>query len=215
MTSGDDVLPPPMLPASAKSVSARGQGGARVVCFAHVAIDTTVQVVWRRSMRTLLKSVILAMHLLLAETALGVAEGDFAPDFVLPVLGGESTRSLSASHGRVRYIDFWASWCPPCRVSVPEIVALQEELGGSRFEVIAINVDERIDDALNFLERYPVNYDVLSDPRGDTASAYALRGMPTSFVVDPQGRVTLVHVGFRPGDMKAIRAHIVELLDRL
>ena len=160
------------------------------------------------------KAFVLALSLLLANPALGVAEGDMAPGFELPVLGGETTRSLSASHGKVRYIDFWASWCPPCRVSVPEIVALQRDLGGSRFEVIAINVDERLDDALRFLEHYPMNYDVLSDPQGATAAAWALPGMPTSFVVDPEGRVTLVHVGFRPGDMEDIRAHIVELLER-
>ena len=161
-----------------------------------------------------IKSCLLALGLLLAQPASGVTEGDIAPDFNLPVLGGETTRSLSASHGKVRYIDFWASWCPPCRVSVPEIVALQEALGGPRFEVIAINVDERVDDALRFVEHYPVNYVVLSDPTGRTASDYALPGMPTSFVLDPQGRVTLVHVGFRPGDMEAIRAHIDALLGR-
>ena len=165
-------------------------------------------------MRAAPKAFVLALSLLLANPAFGVAEGDMAPGFELPVLGGETTKSLSASHGKVRYIDFWASWCPPCRVSVPEIVALQRDLGGSRFEVIAINVDERIDDALRFLEHYPMNYDVLSDPRGATAAAWALPGMPTSFVVDPDGRVTLVHVGFRPGDMEDIRAHIVELLER-
>ena len=165
-------------------------------------------------MRAAPKALLLALGLTLAGTASGVTEGDMAPEFVLPVLGGERTRSLSESHGRVRYVDFWASWCPPCRVSVPEIVALQTELGGDDFEVIAINVDERVDDALRFLERYPMNYDVLSDPRGATAAAWALPGMPTSFVVDPKGRVTLVHVGFRPGDMEAIRAHIVELLGR-
>ena len=165
-------------------------------------------------MRAAPKAFVLALSLLLASPAFGVAEGDIAPGFELPVLGGETTKSLSASHGKVRYIDFWASWCPPCRVSVPEIVALQRDLGGSRFEVIAINVDERIDDALKFLEHYPMNYDVLSDPQGATAAAYALPGMPTSFVIDPEGRVTLVHVGFRRGDMQAIRAHIVELLER-
>ena len=165
-------------------------------------------------MRAAPKAFVLALSLLLANPAFGVAEGDMAPGFELPVLGGETTKSLSASHGKVRYIDFWASWCPPCRVSVPEIVALQRDLGGSRFEVIAINVDERLDDALRFLEHYPMNYDVLSDPKGATAAAWALPGMPTSFVVDPDGRVTLVHVGFRPGDMEDIRAHIVELLER-
>ena len=145
-------------------------------------------------------------------TALGVTEGDAAPDFTLPVLGGESAKSLSDSHGKVRYIDFWASWCAPCRVSIPEIVALQEELGGNHFEVIGINVDERVDDALDFLDRLSMNYENFSDPDGSTAEAYALRTMPMSFVIDPEGRVTLVHEGFRRGDMEAIRAHIVELL---
>ena len=160
------------------------------------------------------RSLILTLLLLSGGTALAVSRGDLAPDFLLPVLGGESARSLAASHGKVRYLDFWASWCPPCRVSLPDIVALQEELGGDLFEVIAINVDERPDDALRFLRRYPVNYDCLSDPRGATAKAYALPGMPTSFVLDPEGRVTLVHVGFKRGDMAKIRAHILELLRR-
>ena len=157
---------------------------------------------------------LLALNLLVAHAAPAVGEGDMAPDFVLPVLGGDSTRSLSDSHGKVRYIDFWASWCPPCRVSIPEIVALHEALGGGRFEVIAISVDERTDDAIEFLKHYPVRYVVLSDSNGETARAYALPGMPTSFVVDPEGRVTLVHVGFRRGDIAPIRTHILELLDR-
>ena len=168
----------------------------------------------RRSKHAVPKRFVLALSLLLAGTAWGVTEGDMAPGFVLPVLGGETTQSLSASHGKVRYIDFWASWCPPCRVSVPAIVALQRKLGGDRFEVIAINVDERLEDAVRFMEHHPMNYVVLSDPSGATAGAWALPGMPTSFVVDPEGRVTLVHVGFRPGDMEAIRAHIVGLLER-
>ena len=164
-------------------------------------------------MRTRLNT--LALTLLFFQPAFGVTEGDAAPDFTLPVLGSESTGSLSATHGKVRYIDFWASWCAPCRVSIPQIVALQEELGRNRFEVIGINVDERVDDALDFLDRVPVNYKNFSDPDGSTAEAYALRTMPTSFVVDPDGRVTLVHEGFRRGDMETIRAHIVELLGRL
>ena len=162
-----------------------------------------------------LKSSILALNLLFATAVSGVEAGDMAPDFMLPVLGGDSTQSLSTSHGKVRYIDFWASWCAPCRVSIPQIIALQEELGGPRFEVIAINVDERLDDALDFLRRYPMNYVNLSDPQGRTAEAYALRSMPMSFVINSEGRVTLAHVGFKRGDMKALRAHIVNLLNQL
>ena len=138
-----------------------------------------------------------------------------APDFLLPVLGDESTQSLSASHGKVRYIDFWASWCAPCRVSIPQIIALQEELGGDDFEVIAINVDERVEDALDFLELYSFNYVNLSSPDGHVAETYSLKAMPMSFVLDSEGRVTLAHAGFRRGDMETIRAHILELLDAL
>ena len=163
-------------------------------------------------MRTIFTSCLLALIVLVAKPAFAVGEGDVAPDFSLPVLGEESMWSLSDNQGKVRYLDFWASWCPPCRVSIPEIIALQEELGGSRFEVVGINVDERLDDAMRFLSRFPVNYKNLSDPKGKTAETYALLGMPTSFVVDPEGRVTLVHVGFKRGDMKAIRFHILELL---
>ena len=157
-------------------------------------------------------SCLLALSVLVAGPAFAVGEGDAAPDFSLPVLGSDSMRSLSDSHGKVRYLDFWASWCPPCRVSIPEIVSLQDELGGSRFEVIGINVDERPADAVRFMRRYPMSYENLSDPSGKTAEAYALLGMPSSFVIDPGGHVTMVHVGFRPGDMKAIRDHILQLL---
>ena len=163
-------------------------------------------------MRSELKLLVFALNLLFAHTAFAVSEGELAPHFSLPVLGGDSMRSLSESHGKVRYIDFWASWCAPCRVSIPQIVALQEELGGNLFEVIAINVDEQVDDAVDFLKYYPVNYENLSDPTGTIAEAYALRGMPMSFVINPEGRVTLVHKGFKRGDMQAIRVHIVELL---
>ena len=163
-------------------------------------------------MRALLLSLILSLSILITNAASGVSEGDLAPDFTLPILGGEERKSLSASHGMVRYLDFWASWCIACRVSIPEMIVLQQELGGKHFKVIAISVDEWIDDATSFLNRYSVNYDNLSDPQGEIAEAYGLQAMPASFVIDPEGRVTLVHLGFKPGDMKAIRAHIVELL---
>ena len=163
-------------------------------------------------MRARFSTPVVALSLLFFHTALGVTKGDVAPDFTLAALGSESTGSLSATHGKIRYIDFWASWCAPCRVSIPDIVALQEELGGDRFEVIGVNVDERVEDALDFLDRFPVNYANFSDPHGATAEAYALRTMPMSFVIDPRGRITLVHEGFKRGDMETIRAHIVELL---
>ena len=162
-----------------------------------------------------MKTSTLLPGLLIASTVFGAEEGEIAPDFMLPILGTESMQSLSATHGKFRYIDFWASWCAPCRVSIPRIIALQEELGGEHFEVIAVNVDERVEDALDFLGLYPFNYVNLSDPEGRVAETYELKAMPMSFVVDPEGRVTLAHTGFRRGDMDTIRAHILELLGGL
>ena len=146
------------------------------------------------------------------DAASAVSEGDLAPDFTLPTLNGQESKSLSASQGKIRYLDFWASWCIACRVSIPDMIILQQELGKERFKVIAISVDEWIDDATKFLSRYSMNYDNLSDPQGEIAEAYGLLAMPTSFVIDPEGWITLVHQGFKPGDMTAIRAHIDELL---
>ena len=164
-------------------------------------------------MQTAGAGVVLALAMLATGPALAVSEGETAPEFSLPTLGGGPTRSLADSHGKVRYLDFWASWCAPCRVSIPAMVDLQAELGGEDFEILAVNVDKRPEDALRFLERYPVNYANLSDPVGAVAATYALPGMPTSFVVDRDGRITLMHAGFRRGDMEAIRAHILKLLD--
>lgn len=165
-------------------------------------------------MRNATKSLILALALLLAEAAGAVDEGEMAPDFSLPMLADNAALSLSDTHGKVRYIDFWASWCAPCRVAIPQIVALQEELGGQAFEVIGINIDEHVEDALDFAEHYTMNYVNLSDPEGEVAARYELLAVPMSFVVDAEGRVTLVHAGFRRGDMESIRAHILELLER-
>ena len=156
---------------------------------------------------------VLALALLASGPAQAVSEGEIAPGFSLPTLGDGPERSLAESHGKVRYLDFWASWCAPCRVSIPAMVDLQTELGGKDFEVLAINVDKQPEDALRFLGRYPVNYVNLSDPQGVVAAAYALPGMPTSFVIDRDGRITLMHAGFRRGDMEAIRGHILKLLD--
>ena len=165
-------------------------------------------------MRAMLFSLALSLTILFSSAASAISEGDLAPDFTLPILGGEGTKSLSEGYGKVRYLDFWASWCLACRVSIPEMIVLQQELGEKEFEVIAISVDEWIDDANRFLSRYSINYDNLSDPQGKIAEAYGLLAMPTSFVIDPEGRITLVHQGFKAGDMMTIRAHIVELLAR-
>jgi len=154
----------------------------------------------------------IAVLIMLLASALGhaAAEGDAAPLFTLPSLDDSEVYSLAP--GKVIYLDFWASWCAPCRVSFPEVIALQNEMGSDRFEVIAVTVDENRAAAIRFLRHYDVPYQILSDTDGVVAGQYALPGMPTSFVIDQKGSISLRHSGFKPGDMSSIRLRIQELL---
>ena len=158
-----------------------------------------------------MRSIVMLIMLLASALSHAAAEGDTAPLFTLPSLDKSGTYSLTS--GKVIYLDFWASWCAPCRVSFPEIIALQNDLGSDRFEVIAVTVDENPTAAVKFLRRYNVPYRILTDPDGMVAGQYALPGMPTSFVIDQTGSISLRQTGFKPGDMTSIRQRIQKLLE--
>lgn len=129
-----------------------------------------------------------------------------APDFTLPKLGqtdaSEAVR-LSDYRGQYVLLDFWASWCGPCRQSFPVFDAMRERLqarlGPDRFEILAVNVDVTAAEALTFLEQYPVRFPILREETGATQQAYQLIAMPSSFLIDPQGRLLMAHHGFSPG----------------
>lgn len=120
--------------------------------------------------------------------------------------------SLEALGGKVVYVDFWASWCGPCRISFPVLEQLQSELGPDGFEVLAINVDEVESDARQFLSDVPVSYLVVRDADGATPRAFGVMGMPTGYLIDRQGIVREIHQGFRKSDGEQLRNSIVELL---
>ncbi|MBT3425916.1 MAG: TlpA family protein disulfide reductase [Gammaproteobacteria bacterium] len=144
---------------------------------------------------------------------LALNEGSLAPDFSLPIFDQTAVMESSDYLGKVVYLDFWASWCGPCQISVPKLIELQADLNSDEFEVVAINVDEEADRARRFLGRFDINYTVLADPAGNVASRYELKGMPTAFIIDQEGRIMKIHTGFRQGDMKEIRLKINELLN--
>lgn len=141
--------------------------------------------------------------------------GHPAPSVQLPVLRNAETPllSLSALRGKVIYLDFWASWCGPCRISFPLLEELREEFHPMGFEVLAINLDEFEQDAVEFIERHPVGYPVIRDASGDLARRYGILGMPTGFLLDRHGVVRHVHQGFRRSDIEFLRKHVVELLE--
>jgi len=159
----------------------------------------------------------LGLAALLLALAAGGAEaverGDPAPGFSLPALQGSGSVSLAAHRGKLVYLDFWASWCPPCLSSLPQLEALRRELPADRVQIVAVNLDKEPAKARQFLAQHPIGYPSGSDPQGRTPESYGLETMPTSYLIDSQGVVRYVHEGFRKGDIDEIRSRIQALLE--
>ena len=115
--------------------------------------------------------------------------------------------------GRVVFLDFWASWCLPCLVSLPAYQQMHEANGSQAWIIIAINVDAETEDGLEFLEDTPVSYPTLADADGDIGIPYGIRSLPVSFLIDQQGRIVKRYRGFEPGDEQQVWRDIQELLD--
>ena len=104
---------------------------------------------------------------------------------------------LIASHkGKVIYLDFWASWCGPCRKSFPWMNNMQEKYFKQGLVIISVNVDNNKALAEEFLAEVPANFNVFYDPKGKVARKFKLKGMPSSYIIDRSGKIVSAHVGF-------------------
>jgi cytochrome c biogenesis protein CcmG/thiol:disulfide interchange protein DsbE len=119
---------------------------------------------------------------------------------------------LGAYHGKVVYLDFWASWCKPCKQSFPWMRDMQARFGSRGLEIVAVSVDSRPEAAEAFLEQNPATFRILHDPEGKMAEAYRIEAMPTAFLYDRGGRQRAVHLGFRRSEAEAWEAEILSLL---
>ncbi len=154
-----------------------------------------------------------AISLSASLSAFAVEEGDSAPDFSLPsIVAGQPAISMSELKGKTVYVDFWASWCAPCLKSLPLYNEMYKKYQDQGFEVVAINVDNPVEDGLDFLIDTPLDFLIPSDPDGETAELFQVIGMPTSYLISPDGTVELVHMGFRNGDMEIIESAIEKVL---
>lgn len=124
-----------------------------------------------------------------------IEAGQAAPAFSLPTAKGDPV-VLDKLRGKVVYVDFWASWCGPCRRSFPWMAEMQQKYGPKGFVVVAVNVDKKRADADRFLAQYPAGFTVVYDETGATPAAYDVKGMPSSYLLDPAGKVTFVGRGF-------------------
>jgi thiol-disulfide isomerase/thioredoxin len=149
---------------------------------------------------------------LVAAPAHAVEEGELAPEWSAPALAGGAPVSLSAARGKVVYLDFWASWCAPCRTALPALENLRREFPAESFEVLAVNVDREPEAARRFLARSPIGYPSASDPEGHIPARFGVETMPTSYLIDRKGVVRYVHRGFERKDVATLRARIAELV---
>lgn len=138
--------------------------------------------------------------------------GQSAPQFTLPTLKNDAPTALKQFAGKVVYLDFWASWCAPCKTSFPLLNKLHAKLKAQGFEVVAVNLDEDKTLAEKFLQEVPVEFSVLRDAKGEWADQYVVDSMPTSFIIDRNGIVQKIHHGFTSDDIKEIEIKITELL---
>jgi cytochrome c biogenesis protein CcmG/thiol:disulfide interchange protein DsbE len=138
------------------------------------------------------------------------AAGKQAPELELPRLSGEGVGSLEDYRGQVVVLNFWASWCEPCREESPLLQRWHERMQRRRGTVLGVDVLDLTGDARDFIEEYGLTYPMLRDGEGETRESFAILGFPETFVIDRQGRIAAVARG--PVDDAFMREHVAPLL---
>lgn len=116
--------------------------------------------------------------------------------------------------GQVIYLDFWASWCGPCRKSFPWMNEMQQRYTKDGLRIIAVNLDQDQQLAKQFLAEYPANFTIAFDPEGITAQQFKVQGMPSAYLIDRNGKLHTTHLGFKEKDSLAVENEIKSLLKR-
>ena len=163
----------------------------------------------KRGTVTLLGTISLAMALLSVSHVAALDEGDRAPAISLRSLDGER---IQVPRGKVVIVDFWASWCDPCREAMPNLERLYRRYRERGLVVLGISVDRNERNARRFLRRTQVSFPVALDEGQEVAGRYRPPRMPSTYVIDRRGRVRHVHEGFRPGDMERLEDMVRDLL---
>jgi thiol-disulfide isomerase/thioredoxin len=160
-----------------------------------------------------LRSLLIAAVATLALTVPASAEvkpGEKSPDFSAATLAGPSLR-LSSLHGKVVLLDFWASWCEPCKKELPLLAKMAPRLKAKGIEIVAVNIDDDRQKALDFLRTHSLQLTVVSDPGKAIVGRWEPPKMPSSFAIDKAGVVRAVNGGFEPGDEAKIEAQLTAL----
>lgn len=123
--------------------------------------------------------------------------GAEAPDFALPNLRGKQIK-LSDYKGKVVFLNFWATWCPPCRTEMPSMQKLYNKLGQKDFAIVAVALDKIGGKGVKpFIEKNNYTFPVLLDPSGSVATRYRVQSIPSTLIIDRQGKIVNLHIGAR------------------
>jgi peroxiredoxin len=141
---------------------------------------------------------LIAMFAMLLNPAMAGEDNEPAPDFTLLDDSGLAV-SLSELHGQVVMINFWASWCGPCRQEMPLLEQIHQRYESLGFTLLGVNVEENSSDAKAFLKDRPVSFPILFDPDNGVSKLYDVIAMPSTVLIDRQGNVRHLHHGFKPG----------------
>ncbi|HEY2676935.1 MAG TPA: TlpA disulfide reductase family protein [Steroidobacteraceae bacterium] len=133
--------------------------------------------------------------------------------FWLPVARADAQVDLNSLRGRVVYLDFWASWCAPCRQAFPWMQRMQDRYAQQGLVIIAVDAERSRQDAERFLDNFHPTFDVRFDPKGELAERFNVQGMPTGLVIDRHGVVRFTHIGFRPVDRSMYEDQLRQLLN--
>ena len=120
---------------------------------------------------------------------------------------------LSQYKGKVVYLDFWASWCMPCRHSFPWMNKMHQQLSDKGLVIIAVNLDEERKDADGFLKVIPADFKIIYDPEAQLAEKHKVKGMPSAYIFDRSGKLVKTHIGFKNKDSDSVRKYIELLLN--
>ena len=134
-----------------------------------------------------------------------------APDFTLKQLKGSNLKLIELT-GSVVLINFWASWCGPCREEMPLLNALHKKYEPLGFTVLGVNVEEQVANAEGFLDKFPVDFPILLDNKNQVSKLYEVIAMPTTVVVDRDGNMRYLHQGYQSGDEAKYRKMVKKLV---
>ena len=156
---------------------------------------------------------LLIIAFVITNNAWAITAGEKIPDCELKKFN-EITQSLDLKqyNGQVLYLDFWASWCGPCAKSFPYTNKLEASLKRRGLQVVAVNLDENVNDAEDFLTKMPADFTLAYDSGQECAQSFAVQAMPSTYLIDRQGVVRYVRLGFRSGEIADLQKMIEKLL---